>query len=178
LLGGIGFAAFSLFWATMAFLLGDTEHHFDSSVIGAFGLLGAAGAVAANRVGRVRAPGRAGPTATAVAVLAASFAVLYFAPWSLVALGVGVVVLDIAVQGLHVLNQRLIYDALPQARSRANSAYMTCYFLGGALGSAAGTFAWNHYGWTGVCVAGLVLVAPAVPLVAFAAAAARRETDW
>jgi len=177
LLGGLGFAAFSLFWATMAFLLGDADHHFDSSVIGAFGLLGAAGAVAANWVGRVRDPRRAGPTALAVAVLAVSFVVLYFAPWSLVALGVGVVVLDVAVQGLHVLNQRLIYDALPQARSRANSAYMTCYFLGGALGSAAGTFAWNHYGWAGVCVTGLIIVALAVPVVPFATTAASARSQ-
>jgi len=39
------------------------------------------------------------------------------------------------------------------------------YFTGGALGSLAGTRAWVHAGWTGVCATGAVLSAVALLLL-------------
>jgi predicted MFS family arabinose efflux permease len=55
-----------------------------------------------------------------------------------------------------VANQTRIYPLAPEARSRLNAVYMVTYFLGGATGSAAGAFAWNHFGWKGVCAVGLM----------------------
>jgi predicted MFS family arabinose efflux permease len=80
--------------------------------------------------------------------------VLALAPVSLAALVVGVLLLDIAVQAVHINNQSAIYQLDENARSRITSAYMTCYFIGGASGSALGTAAWTRYGWNGVCVLG------------------------
>jgi predicted MFS family arabinose efflux permease len=41
---------------------------------------------------------------------------------------------------------------------------MVTYFIGGAVGSAAGAFAWNHFGWSGVCAVGLIQVIAAFVL--------------
>ncbi|GAB4083340.1 MFS transporter [Modestobacter muralis] len=162
--GALGFAAFSLFWSTAALLLGGGRYSFGPAAIGGFALLGIAGAVAANAVGRLRDHVHPLPTLVAVLVIAGAFGVLLAAPHVLACMVVGIVVLDIGVQGLHVLNQRTIYELEPAARTRVNSVYMTFYFLGGSLGSAAGSLAWERAGWTGVCVTGLVISALAVVL--------------
>jgi predicted MFS family arabinose efflux permease len=74
----------------------------------------------------------------------------------LLALIAGVVILDLGVQAGHVGNQTRIYALIPEARSRLNTVYMVSYFLGGALGSALGAYAWTNAGWQGVCVVGAV----------------------
>ncbi|MST32521.1 MFS transporter, partial [Acidimicrobiaceae bacterium USS-CC1] len=132
-LGGLGFAAFSVFWTTMAFLLAGPPYHYSDTVIGLFGLVGAAGALCANAAGRLADRGHA-PAATLgfSAAIAVSFLPIWFGRHSLAALIVGIVVLDIGVQGLHVTNQSLIYRLSAEARSRINAAYMVCYFVGGA----------------------------------------------
>jgi predicted MFS family arabinose efflux permease len=70
---------------------------------------------------------------------------------------VGILVLDIGVQGLQVTNQSLIYRLAPEARSRINSAYMVCYFAGGALGSAIGSSLYDSHRWAGVCLLGAAI---------------------
>ena len=50
--GALGFAAFSAFWTTMAFVLSGAPFHYGDATIGLFGLVGAAGALCANVAGR------------------------------------------------------------------------------------------------------------------------------
>ena len=57
LFGATGFAAFSVFWTTLAFQLAGPRFHYGSGVIGLFGLVGIVGALAAP------VAGRASPTA-------------------------------------------------------------------------------------------------------------------
>ena len=60
------------------------------------------------------------------------------ARWGLLALGesslaallAGIVILDLGVQATQILNQSVIFRLRPEARSRLNTAYMTCYFAG------------------------------------------------
>lgn len=66
----------------------------------------------------------------------------------------GILLLDFGVQAMHVTNQSQIYALPGDARSRITSAYMTAYFAGGALGSAAVSVAASRWGWTGVCTVG------------------------
>jgi predicted MFS family arabinose efflux permease len=94
---------------------------------------------------------------------------------SLLALVIGVVVLDLAVQGLHISNQSQIYQLRPEARARLTSAYMTAYFVGGAAGSALSTAAYVHSGWTAVCVVGAAFGALAIVLWAATLLFARRS---
>ena len=44
----------------------------------------------------------------------------------------------------------------PEARSRVNAFYMTCYFAGGAIGSVVAGLTYASLGWTGAMAAGLV----------------------
>ena len=75
---------------------------------------------------------------------------------------VGILVLDLAVQLSHVSNQNVVYRLRPEARSRLNAGYMTGYFLGGSLGSLLSARLYEHFGWTGVSLAGCLLAATAL----------------
>ncbi|MDI9682168.1 MFS transporter, partial [Burkholderia cenocepacia] len=95
----------------------------------------------------------------AIALLALSFVIFALSGSSLVGLVIGVIVLDVGVQAAQISNQSRIYALKPEARSRVNTVYMVCYFIGGALGSSAGVAAWRAFGWTGMCAAGLLFTA-------------------
>ena len=158
LLGALLFAGFSVFWTPLAFLLSGPAYGYSISTIGMFGLVGAAGALAASRAGRLSDRGHGRWVAGGgLLMLLLSWVLLAFAPVSLSALVAGVLLLDIAVQAVHINNQSVIYQLDEGARSRITSAYMTCYFIGGASGSALSTLAWTRHGWNGVCVLGAVL---------------------
>lgn len=155
LYGLLVFGAFSAFWTTLAFLLAQPPFGYSNTVIGLFGLIGAAGASMASVAGGLadRGIGRMATGAFAGAVLL-SFLVLWLGARSLIALVVGVILLDVAVQALQVLNQSEIYRVAPGARTRANSAYMTAYFIGGSLGSALGSALYAAADWGAVCLMG------------------------
>jgi predicted MFS family arabinose efflux permease len=166
LFGALGFAGFSVFWTTMAFLLSGAPYHYNDLVIGLFGLVGASGALCANFAGRWADRGWTKVTTLVFAgLLAVSFWPLWIGRHDLAMLIIGVLLLDIGVQGLQVTNQSMIYRLAPEARSRINSAYMVCYFAGGAIGSALGASVYESHRWAGVCVLGV-----AIGLVATAAA--------
>jgi predicted MFS family arabinose efflux permease len=156
--GALGFAAFSVFWTTMAFVLSDAPYHYGDLTIGLFGLVGAGGALCANFAGRWADRGWTKLTTLAFAGLVAlSFLPLWWGRHNLTMLIVGILLLDVGVQGLQVTNQSMIYRLRPEARSRINSAYMVCYFAGGAIGSAVGSSVYDSHHWAGVCVLGAVI---------------------
>jgi len=162
LFGALGFAAFSVFWTTMAFLLAGAPYHYDDLTIGLFGLVGASGALIANFAGRWADRGwTRGTTLVFAGLVAVSFLPLWWGRHDLAMLIVGILFLDVGVQGLQVTNQSLIYRLAPDARSRVNSAYMVCYFAGGAIGSAIGSSIYESHRWAGVCVLGGVIGAVA-----------------
>ncbi len=165
LFGALGFAAFSIFWTTMAFVLSGSPYHYGDAAIGLFGLVGAAGALCANFAGRWVDRGRSRSTTLAFAgLVAVSFLALWAGGHSLAWMIVGILALDVGVQGLQVTNQSLIYRLAPEARSRINSAYMVCYFAGGAVGSATGSWMYGSHRWTGVCLLGAGIGVAAVVL--------------
>ncbi len=153
--GACAFAAFSALWTTIAFLLSGNPYRYSNAVIGLFGLVGAGGIVAANMAGKLADSARATATTVGAGVLVAgSFALLWAGRTSLAALIVGIVVLDMGTQGMQITNQAVIYALRPDARSRINSAYMVCYFLGGAAGSVSAGALYGTHGWAGVCLLG------------------------
>jgi len=169
-LGGLIFAGFSVFWTTLAFLLAGPDYGYGTSVIGLFGLIGAAGALAANLSGKLSDRGH-GTLASwgGLVMLLVSWLLMWDAAHALWLLVVGVILLDVAVQGVHINNQSVIYQLDAAARNRITSAYMTCYFIGGALGSIAGTAAYAQAGWHGVVVVGAALAVLALGWMALTA---------
>ncbi len=153
--GACAFAAFSALWTTIAFLLSGSPYRYSNAVIGLFGLVGAGGIVAANLAGKLADSARATATTVVAGVLlTGSFALLWAGRTSLAALVIGIVVLDMGTQGMQITNQAVIYALRPDARSRINSAYMVCYFLGGAAGSVSAGAFYSTHGWAGVCLLG------------------------
>lgn len=154
LYGMFSFGTFSVLWTSMAFLL-SSRYHYSSGVIGMFGLAGAAGAFTASLAGRLSDRGWARRSSgIASALLVLSWGALWFGRSYIVVFVVGVVVLDIGAQGLHITNQGEIYRIRPEARSRLTAGYMFVYFVGGAAGSALSAAAYGARGWAGVCVVG------------------------
>ncbi len=163
LLGCLGFAVFAVFWTPLAFLLAAEPYGFSDGAIGLFGLAGAVGALAANLAGRMADQGKGGlATSIGLAAMVLAWLPLAFAQTSLAALLLGILVLDLAVQLSHVSNQNVVYRLRPEARSRLNAGYMTGYFLGGSLGSLLSARLYEHFGWTGVSLAGCLLAATAL----------------
>lgn len=154
--GVVTFAAFSAFWTSAAFLLAAPPYGFSQAVIGLFGLLGAAGALTASVAGRLADRGYARlATGAFLLAIAAGYVLLFLGGKHLVPLVLGMVILDLGAQGTHITNQSEIYRLRPDARSRLTTAYMTAYFVGGAVGSAVSAVAFGHFGWLEVCVFGL-----------------------
>lgn len=162
LYGALTFSSFSVFWASAGFLLARAPYHFNDAEIGAFALLGALGALAARFAGRLADRGLARrATGGFVFVMAASYALIGIGAHSIVALGIGVALMDLGCQGTHISNQSMIFPLRPDARSRLNTAYMTCYFVAGAVGSALSATAYATFGWTGVSIVGAAFPAAA-----------------
>ena len=158
LLAIISFALFSLLWTPLAFVLSNTPYHYSDFIIGLFGLAGAAGALGSPIVGRLSDKGK-GFLATTIGLilLLASWLPLSLAEYSLLALILGVILLDFAVQVTHVSNMNAIYQIRPEARSRMNTGYMVSYFIGGMLGSIASTYLYSNYGWLAIIISGTIL---------------------
>jgi predicted MFS family arabinose efflux permease len=136
-------------------MLAGPPHHLSTGLIGLFGLAGMAGALAAPLAGRTADRGGAGRTTILAAVLlTVAWLPTGFGHTSIPLLVVGIVVFDFACQSMHITNQSEIYRLRPDARARLTSAYMTCYFIGGVVGSALASVIYASDGWTGVCVLG------------------------
>lgn len=155
LIGACMFGGFSVFWTSLAFFLEGEPYHYSSSITGLFGLIGVAGAAGAPFIGRLAdriAPKKIVGILLLITLIAYGFFGLAgFTIWSLIA---GVIILDLGVQGSQVSNQTRIYALEPAARSRINTVFMVSTFTGGAIGSTLGSFAWQHWGWSGVCLMG------------------------
>ncbi|MGV1166136.1 MFS transporter [Enterobacter asburiae] len=158
LLGCFTFANFSILWTSMAFLLAAPPFNYSEGVIGLFGLAGAAGALGARPAGGLADKGKSHLTTSAgLVLLLLSWAAIWYGHISVLALIVGILVLDLTVQGVHITNQTVIYRVKPEARNRLTAGYMTSYFIGGAAGSLISASAWQHAGWPGVCAIGAIV---------------------
>lgn len=158
------FASFSCFWSFLAPHLEEPVFGLGAAAAGLFGVLGAAGVFAAPLAGHTA--DKVG--ARAVIILGAVATLLAWAPfglWNAIAgLIIGVVVLDLGVQGGLVSHQHTVYALRPEARGRLNTLFMTGMFLGGAAGSALAALAWRWGGWSAVSVAGTMFALGAVVL--------------
>ncbi|NHZ66597.1 MFS transporter [Massilia sp. CCM 8694] len=146
------FAAFSIFWSALVLPLSAPPFALSHSAIGAFGLVGVAGALAAGKAGSWADRGL-GQRATGIALglLVLAWLPLGLLHRSLWLLGLGIVLLDIGAQAIQVLNQSMIFRSRPDAHSRLVGCYMLFYAVGSGAGALAATAMYAAAGWTGVC---------------------------
>jgi predicted MFS family arabinose efflux permease len=152
---GLLSVAFSAFWSTLAIMLNET-YHLGSGVAGAFGLAGAAGALAAPLAGKLAdKQGPALVTQIGSALVMVSFAAMFLLPLLSPHAQIALIVLsaigfDLGVQATLVSHQSLVYGLDPAARGRLNALLFTVVFIGMAVGSALGSKALELGGWQGV----------------------------
>ncbi|MCX3062834.1 MFS transporter [Streptomyces beihaiensis] len=175
LLAGLGLASYSVQLVALTFLLAGPTYRWAPPAIGLFGLVGAVGVVAMTFAARLTDRGHVQKvTGGAVALLCAGWLTLLAGERSLAWLAVGVVALNVGQQAVLNSSQSVVYALRPEARSRVNSAFMTTFFLGGALGSALASVVWAAASWKGVCALGAALSAGAIAVWLRERAVARR----
>ncbi|GGC35564.1 MFS transporter [Parapedobacter defluvii] len=155
--GACSFATFSAFWTTLVFHLEGPPFHAGSGIAGAFGILGVTGAVVPAILGkRIDQLNKNRVIVTMCAISLLSW-LLLGGPGanSYLALIIGVLLIDMALQAIHLTNQAIIFARHPEATNRVNTIYMTSYFIGGSLGTFVAALAWQYLGWTGVSVVGI-----------------------
>lgn len=162
-LGMMIFTAFSILWTSLVLPLSAPPFSLSHTAIGAFGLAGVAGALAAARAGRLADRGLGQKTTgVALILLLISWLPISYVQHSLIALIVGIILLDLAVQAVHVTNQSMILTLRPEARSRLTAGYMIFYSIGSATGSIASTSIYVYFGWNGVSLLGAIVSALAL----------------
>jgi predicted MFS family arabinose efflux permease len=148
LLGALIFGAFCSFWTTLTFHLSQPPFNFRTDVIGLFGILAIGGALMAPAFGKLADKGNpARSQVLTVCVLITGILLIMLFPFSLVSFIIAVLLLDVGVQATQVTNVATIYSLDAAAHSRINTVYMTCYFIGGAVGTFAGVLCWELGGW-------------------------------
>jgi len=165
------FGAFSLFWTTVPLLLSSPAFHFSQTAIALYALVGITGAIAAPIGGRLADRGWTRP-ATGIALTVAIISLLlplFFqssSPFGIAVLVIAAILLDMGVSANLVLSQRLIFSLSPEIRSRLNGLFMAIFFLGGAVGSFIGGWAYALGGWNLTLWIGIAF--PTIALLYFA----------
>jgi predicted MFS family arabinose efflux permease len=162
-------AVFSLFWNAAALRLAQAPFGFDQRDIALFALVGAGGAFVTPLFGRWGDRGWTRPLtlashltiifAMAVAAWASAIASSRMA---VILMGIGAVLLDIGVTGDQTLGRRAVNLLNPDARARINGLFVSIFFVGGSVGSAATGLAWSLGGWNAVCALGAAFAAGAL----------------
>ena len=167
---GCLFFAFSLFWTTTPLLLGGPHYGLTQNGIALFALAGVSGAIAAPIAGRVADCGWSRPaTGGAIALVALAMLGSIFVPqgsaFALSLLVAAAIAVDFGVQANLVFGYRGIFAVAPEARGRLNGIFLSTAFLGGAIGSALGAWAYARGGWSLACWIGLI--PPVIALARF-----------
>ncbi|PRB41306.1 MFS transporter [Arthrobacter sp. MYb23] len=151
------FASFGVLWSGMSLLLSGPAWNLPPGVIGLFGLAGLVGILAASKAGAAADRGWGQQvTGISLAALLGSWLALSLGNWSLLWFIAGIVVLDAAVQAVHVSSQTMIVAGAEESASSIIGSYMVFYSVGSAVGAAAVAPVFDAWGWTGASVLGAV----------------------
>jgi predicted MFS family arabinose efflux permease len=157
---GAAFVLSRMFWATIAFLLATAPFYLNTDLIGLFGLVTLAGAISAPLAGWLNKRFSSDMViASAMAVLAASFLLLFFFPSAVAFIVAGGILMEGSRQLIQITMQSRTISLVAEARSRLNMLFIAGCFLGAALGAALGLAAWYLDRWDGVCYLAFIVLA-------------------
>lgn len=150
------FGAFSSLWTPLVLPLSAPPYDYTHSQVGMVGLVGLAGVLAASRAGKLADRGLGERVSTgALVLLVLSWIPIALLPHSLPLLLFGILLLDLAVQAVHVSNQSAIVARYPDAGSSLIAGYMIFYSIGSAAGALLATAAYARWGWAGSSAVGM-----------------------
>lgn len=157
--GALSLASFLAFWTSLTFHLERPPFFAGSDIAGELGAVGIGGALAASMVGRIADRVNRNTLISCAAILMLlSWCIFGIWGFTYAGLIVGIFILDVGLQSIHVTNQTIVFATNPDASNRLNTVYMTSYFIGGSFGTFAGGRAWQYMGWNGVVLTGGVFV--------------------
>lgn len=164
-IGFCAFMVFTLFWTSLTFMLSEAPYSYNLSQIGMTGLAGLAGALIARRAGVLYDKGYA-PQVTGLSLVLALLSLISatLGAHQIVVIILAIIALDIAIQTLNVLNQTHIISLNPAMRSRLNTIFVVCNFIGGAIGSMLAGGLWHAGGWNAVMSGAVIILLSALSI--------------
>ena len=151
-----GFGSMMAIWSCLAFHLAQPPFRAGSDMVGMLGLCGIMGAVAASGIGKqvpkfgIRKFSLFG---AGMQIMAWGIALLFGDTYA--GLIAAIILVDIGLQCQQLSNQSGCLQEIPHASNRANTIFMTTYFIGGSLGTFCAGYLWNRANWLGVCIVGI-----------------------
>ena len=162
------FGSMMAIWACLAFRLAQAPFYSGSEMVGTLGLCGIAGAIAASGVGKlVNRLGIRNMSVYGACLQLVAWATAWLFGDTFMGLVVAIILVDVGLQCLQLSNQSGCIQEMPQASNRANTIFMTTYFIGGSFGTYCAGLAWAHKGWIGVCAVGAILAAISLCITCF-----------
>lgn len=154
------FGSMMAIWSCLAFRLAQAPFFSGSEMVGTLGMCGIVGALAASGLGKlVNQWGIRKLSLYGACLQLVAWTTAYLFGDTYMGLIVAIILVDIGLQCLQLSNQSGCIQEMPEASNRANTIFMTTYFIGGSFGTYCAGLAWTHEGWMGVCAVGAVLAA-------------------
>ena len=162
------FGSMMAIWSCLAFRLAQAPFFSGSEMVGTLGMCGIAGALAASGVGKlVNQWGIRNMSIYGACLQLVAWSVAYLFGDTFMGLVVAIILVDVGLQCLQLSNQSGCIQEIPQASNRANTIFMTTYFIGGSFGTYCAGLAWTHEGWMGVCAVGAILATISLCITCF-----------
>lgn len=169
---GLNFAIFTASWLALALHLTGPQMGYGTDDVGYLAGIAAVSVFTTPRLGRWA--DKVGPRRARIAAALVQFsgiALFYPLGFSIWAVLVPLFIVNLVGPTVDVTGRMTLFALAPEIRTRLTTSYIVTMFVGGAIGSAAGTAVFEWGGWGATC---LLLCAMSSVVVALALHAERR----
>jgi predicted MFS family arabinose efflux permease len=149
----LNFGQFIALWLALALHLTSPEMGYGTDTVGYLAGIAAVSIFSTPRLGRW-ADEVGARTARAIFAVVQLFGVLLLWPLggAVTTLLIPLVLANLVGPGIDVTGRMTFLTLRPDLRTRLTTIYVVLMFIGGGLGSYAGTAAYDALGWTGTCI--------------------------
>ncbi len=169
---GLNFAIFTASWLALALHLTGPAMGYGTDDVGYLAGIAAVSVFTTPRLGRWA--DKVGPRRARIAaalVQLAGIALFYPLGGSIWAIAVPLFITNLVGPTVDVTGRMTLFTLAPEIRTRLTTSYIVTMFVGGAIGSAAGTAVFDFGGWGATCA---LLMAMSCAVVALSFHAERR----
>ncbi len=149
---GLNFASFIALWLALALHLTSPAMGYGTDTVGYLAAIAAFSIVSTPRLGRWAdriGPRKARSVFAAIQLL--GIALLYPLGGVLWTLLIPLILVNLVGPGIDVTGRMIFLALEPAVRTRLTTAYIVLMFVGGGIGSFAGTAVYDGFGWAGTC---------------------------
>lgn len=175
---GLNFATFTATWLALALHLTSPAMGYGTDDVGFLAGIAAVSVVTTPRLGRWA--DRVGPRRARIAAALVQFvgiALFYPLGFSILAVLVPLFIVNLVGPTVDVTGRMTLFTLAPDIRTRLTTSYIVTMFVGGAIGSAAGTAIYEAGGWAAACALLLAMSSAVLSLAIYAERRWRRLGD-